>query len=380
MNLSLTEEQQLIVDSAVTFLATASAMPAVRATSESADGFDAALWQGIAELGWCGVNLPEAQGGLGLGLVELVLLQEQLGRHLACVPFFDSVALAVTCLRELSDASELAAHWLPQLACGATIGALALAAPGQTLPLATPFDGGWRVDGLWPQVGSGAQAGLLLLPAQTAAGEALLFAVEAGSPGLHVQALATIDATRRSAVLRAEGLVIKATACVAQGQSLTLALQRTRCLAAIALAAEQVGVAERALGLTLGYTAGRHQFDRSIAGFQAVKHRCALMAVRLEGARSAVYGAACIADTDADTATLLFNAAQALVEACEAAQFCTQEAIQLHGGVGFTWEYDPHLYFRRSQVSVHRLGAPAWWTEQVAAQLLDAELDCKEAA
>lgn len=377
MDLRLSDEQQLIVDSAAAFLAEHSAMPAVRAVCDGGAGLDRSLWEGLAALGWCGVHLPEAQGGLGLGLVELVLLQEQLGRHLACVPFFDSVALAATCLRELAEAS----HWPPLLASGAVIAGLALPAEGQVLPVATPAATGWRLDGRWPLVGSGAQATLLLLPARGPAGELLLFAVETetetaarqGPAGLRVQALSTLDATRGAAHVHADGLCLAAAACIARGPALLGALERTRCLAAIALAAEQVGVAEQCLQLTLAYTAGRIQFDRPVAAFQAVKHRCAEMAVKLEGARSAVYSAACMADTGLDAAALLFHAAQARVEATAAANFCAQEAIQLHGGVGYTWEYDPHLYLRRAQAASQRLGPVGQWLEAVAAQLLDGE-------
>jgi len=419
MDLSLSDEQQQITDSAATFLAEAAAMPAVRAASESAGGLDRALWRAMAELGWCGVHLPEAAGGLGLGLVELVLLQEQLGRRLACVPFFDSVALAATALRGLPG-SPLAQDWLARLAAGQAIGALALpdghggaagAAPasnppgqpigfsGSKVPVAQAEPGpeamdsiakmppgtppaaaaptavaskdGWTLQGDWPQVGSAAMADVLLLPAQAASGETLLLAVPADAPGLQVRALATLDATRRMAAVRADAVSLPAASCIGRGPALDALFTQVRQLGAIALAGEQVGVAQQCLDLTLAYAAQRSQFDRPIAGFQAVKHRCAQMLVALEGARSAVYGAACIADTAPDAATLLLYAAQARVAATEAAQFCAREAIQLHGGVGFTWEFDPHLYFRRAQASSQRLGAPPWWLEQVAAQLLD---------
>lgn len=346
-------------------------MPAVRAARESASGLDSELWRGIAELGWCGVHLPESAGGLGLGLVELVLLQEQLGRRLACVPFFDSVALAATVLRVLPD-SPLAQEWLELLASGEKRAALALTAGPATAGRARHSDSGWTLDGHWPQVGSAALADVLLLPAQTESGESLLFAVPADAPGLQVQPLTTLDATRRMATVQCAALALPADHCLGQGKPLDAALARTLQLGAIALAAEQVGVAQQCLDLTLDYAAQRVQFDRPIAGFQAIKHRCAQMLVVLESARSAVYGAACIADTAPDAATLLLHAAQARVAATEAAQFCAREAIQLHGGVGFTWEFDPHLYLRRAQASSQRLGAPSWWLEQVAAQLLDA--------
>ena len=379
MDLSLSEEQQQIVDSAVTFLQEACAMPAVRAASESAIGLDTGLWSGMAELGWCGVHLPEEAGGLGLGLVELALLQEQLGRRLGCVPFFDSVALASTALREL-PASALAQHWLEQLASGEKIAALALPAqPGSTAIAATAptpaharqTESGWTLDGAWPQVGSAAMADVLLLSAQSDSGECLLFVVPADSTGLQVQPLTTLDTTRRMAKVACAAVQLPADHCLAQGAPLDAVLARVQQLGAIALAAEQVGVAQQCLDLTLDYAAQRVQFDRAIAGFQAVKHRCGEMLVALEGARSAVYGAAGIADTAPDAATLLFHAAQARVAATEAAQFCAREALQLHGGVGFTWEYDPHLYLRRAQASSQRLGPLPWWLEQVAAQLID---------
>jgi len=371
MDLSLSDEQQQIVDSAAIFLAEASAMPAVRAASQRPDGLDPELWRAIGELGWCGVHLPEAVGGLGLGLVELALLQEQLGRCLACAPFFDSVVLAASALRELPD-SPVAQDCLQQLATGELIATLALpeCAASQATARLTGTD--WVLDGVWPYVGSAAMAQVLLLPAQSPAGESLLFALPANAPGLQVRALATLDATRRMATVQANAVALPESACIGRGDFLDSLLQRVTQLGAIALAAEQVGVAQQCLDLTLAYAAQRSQFDRPIASFQAVKHRCAQMLVLLEGARSAVYGAACMAHTGPDAAVLLFHAAQARVAATEAAQFCAREAIQLHGGVGFTWEYDPHLYLRRAQASSQRLGPVSWWLEQVAAQLLDA--------
>ena len=374
MDLSLSDEQQQIADSAAIFLADASAMPAVRAASQRADGLDPELWRGVGELGWCGVHLPEAAGGLGLGLVELALLQEQLGRRLACVPFFDSVALAASALRGLPD-SPVAQDYLQQLATGELIATLALPEGASCQAKARLAASGWVLDGDWPRVGSAALAQLLLLPAQSATGESLLFAVPANAPGLQLRALATLDATRRMAAVQAGAVALPEGACIGRGELLDSLLQHVRQLGAIALAAEQVGVAQQCLDLTLAYAAQRSQFDRPIAGFQAVKHRCAQMLVLLEGARSAVYGAACMADTAPDAAALLFHAAQARVAATEAAQFCAREAIQLHGGVGFTWEYDPHLYLRRAQASSQRLGPVSWWLEQVAAQLLDAPED-----
>lgn len=373
MDLNLDDEQRLIVDSAADFLGASSDIAAVRAAFDSADGFDRNLWRGVAELGWCGIGLPEEAGGLGLGWVELSLLQEQLGRHLSCVPYFDSVVLATSALEALSD-NATAQALLPELAAGEKVAALALGEPQQRPTAQAKRQGdGWQIDGRWPLVSSAHIADVLLLPALDEQGQSTLFLVNAGTTGLQIQLHPSIDGTRRVATVQAQAVQLPADACLAQGQALDQQLGRVRCLAAIALAAEQVGVAEQALNITLAYVNEREQFEKKIAGFQAIKHRCAQMLVAVETARSAVYGAACTADTDPDDATLLFHAAQARTEATEAALYCTREAIQLHGGVGFTWEYDPHLFFRRAQVASQTLGGLSWWREQVAIQLLDGQ-------
>ena len=373
MDLNLSEEQRLIVDSAAEFLASNSTSARVRQASEHAGHWDEPLWQALSELGWCGIHLPESVQGLGLGVVELSLLQEQLGMHLACVPYFDAVALAATALRELQS-QPLVAQTLSALATGQERIALALPDPDMTITArAHPSNAAWLLNGCWSHVGAAPVATQLLLPTLDVQGHARLFLVPADSAGLSIRPQQAVDATRLHGEVQALDCLVSEAQCIAAGQPLHDLLLRTRCVAAVALAAEQVGVAQKALDLTLAYTLERKQFEKSIASFQAVKHRCAQMLVVLETARSAVYGAACMADTQPDDATLLRFAAQARSEATEAALFCTREAIQLHGGVGFTWEYDPHLYFRRAQASSQRLGPLRWWLEQVAHQWLDSE-------
>lgn len=388
MDLSLSEEQRLIVETAEGFLADASSSAAMRAAAASEHGIDPLLWRGIQGLGWCGVHLPESHGGLGLGWRELMLLQEQMGRRLACVPFFDSVVLAGTALLQVTDGASAGApdhaarsRWLSGVADGSLTATVALAPLRADSAAAECATGcrvessaeGWRLMGDWPQIGSAALADLLLLPAHKADGELALFAVPRASAGLVVRPLHSIDTTRRCADVSAKDLRLLPEACIAAGPALLAALVRTRRLAAIALAAEQLGVAQQCLDLTLAYTLQRVQFDKPIASFQAVKHRCAQMMVAVVGARSAVYGAACVADdADASEDELMFHAALAHCEATEAALFCAREAIQLHGGVGFTWEYDPHLYFKRAQAASQRLGPLSAWREHVAAQFLDA--------
>jgi len=372
MDLNLNEEQRLIVDSAAEFLAAHSASERVRSASSQPGGWDESLWQGLAELGWCGIHSLEAQGGLGLGVVELALLQEQLGRRLACVPYFDGVALAATALAVLAGQPQADAA-LQLLATGDQRFALALPEV-DALPdaQATPQGEGWRLKGRWPQVGSAPVAQQLLLPALQADGQWALFLVPADAPGLTLTAQPAVDASRLHGLVTAEQVALTATQRIAHGPALQALLAHTRCVAAIALAAEQVGVAQQALDLSLAYTLERQQFEKPVASFQGVKHRMGQMLVAVETARSAVYGAACLADTQPSPDALLRAAAQAVSEATEAALYCTRESIQLHGGVGFTWEYDPHLYFRRAQASSQRLAPLRWWREQVARQLLDA--------
>jgi alkylation response protein AidB-like acyl-CoA dehydrogenase len=375
MDLALSEEEQLIVDSAVAFLDSSCPLSKVRSVSESGDGFDRSLWQEMAAMGWCGVHLQEEVGGMGLGLVALVLLQEQLGRHLACVPYLNSVCMSSSLLKQLLFTEQIK-NLLGQLAQGEQVLAVALSHPDVDGPLtarASASPTGWTLSGRWPSVGSAPLADALLLPAQTAAGEWLLFLVPADSLGLRVQALQALDATRRQANVSAELLQLPASACLSRGLAVPQALQRVRSLAAMALAAEQVGVAQACLDLTLAYTAQRMQFGKSIASFQAVKHRCAQMLVAVEQARSAVYGAAAMADTEPAPEVLLLYAAQARMESTHAALFCSREAIQLHGGMGFTWEVDLHLFLRRAQLASQDLGPVSWWCEQVARQLLDSD-------
>ena len=375
MDLSLNEEQKMIAESAVVFLQEKSTTAQVRKVSETEGGLDRALWQEVVEMGWCGVALPEAAGGMGLGLRELTLLQEQMGYHLACVPFFDAV-VALTPLWKALSQTEQGLPVVERLAQSGQICVLGMTVRGELPAAATVKVEGATGDqlvlnGQWSQVGSGAHADVFLLPATLPCGSLGLLEVSAKADGLNVQALQTIDATRSSANVTATNVKLTGAAVLIYGDALTKLWAQTRNVAAIGLAAEQVGVAERALDLAVEYTKERQQFGKAVGSFQGVKHRAAQMLVKVETARSAVYAAAFIADTAGETTDLTYFAAQARTDATEAALFSTRESIQLHGGVGFTWEFDPHLFFRRAQASSQRLGTVEQWREQIAARLLD---------
>ncbi|RXV67363.1 acyl-CoA dehydrogenase [Burkholderia stabilis] len=380
MDLALTDEQAMIRDAAADVLAERSASADVRRALEQSAGRDDALWAALAgELGWNALALPEAAGGLGLGAVEQTVLMEQLGRRVACVPYFSTACLAATALAGCD--TPLATGWLAKIAEGACSATLALPfdlpAGSRPLPVvAEETAGGYALSGAIEQVIDGARADLLLVPARIAnEGQSLaVFAIDvATATGLTVTPLETLDATRPIARVAFEETRVSRDALLA-GRDAAPVLERTAWFAALALAAEQLGGAQQCLDLTLDYTSQRVQFGRTIASFQAVKHRCAQMMVSIESARSAVLGSAHAWDAEAGAtpgAALRADIAAAKAAANDAYAFCAQEAIQLHGGVGFTWEYDPHLYFKRAQASGAQFGTTPQLLEWIARHAID---------
>jgi len=369
LDLRLSEEQRQIADSVEELLANASDSARMRRAAFEGGGFDGSLWQQVGELGACGVHLPEAHGGLGLGITELVLVAEAFGRRLACVPWFESVVLAGTTIRAIRDES-VAAQWLPVIASGEQVVTVDLGLL-EAAPLTVRREAsGWRLDGVLPAVPAAMAAQHLLLPAQGADGR-LLLAIALDASGISRRARANHDATRPVAEVTLRGVLVPESDCLARGEEAGRALESGRRIAAVVLASELVGVSQQCLDLTVAYLGQRVQFGKVLATFQALKHRCAHMMVAVELARSAVLGAARQLDGQPGDERTLRVVAMARCLADEAAQSCTQEAIQLHGGVGFTWEYDPQLYFKRAQASRSWLGTPTAWREELAAALLD---------
>lgn len=384
MEFAFNQEQLMIQDSAARFLAQVSDSAAVRAAMARPEGYDPAVWQRIgAELYWPALMIPERFGGLGLGFVELAILLEQSGRHLLCSPLLATTCLATPALL-LASNPAVQDQWLGAIASGASATLAFASAPGleadSVQVLAEPCDAGYRLSGSYLQVLDGAQAQLLIVAARAPGSVGddgiSLFALPADSLGVGRQSLPTLDQTRHLARIDLEDVVVgPATLLTEAGKGWPL-LRDVLLVAAIGLAAEQTGGAQQALDLTLAYTAERHQFGRAIASFQAIKHRCADLMLQLECARSAAWYAACVAqerlDPSGNTALageLLEAAATAQIHASEAFFNCAAESIQLHGGVGFTWEYDPHLYFKRARASEQLLGSPALHRERLAAQL-----------
>ena len=369
MDFALNDDQVMIRDAAESFLADVSDSAAVRKAMTSELGYDENVWTRIAsELGWCGIAVAEDHSGMGLGAVELVLVQEQIGRRLLCAPFFSTVCLAANLLTEVGTEAAQASY-LPRLAEGSLRASLPLPshadgwAAAATTVRATHESGHWRLQGVAERLPDAADADLLLVFAQTAEGLAL-FEVPANANGFQVQTVESWDATRRfSRVLLDLQLPPDARLDDTDRHD---GYARSLALARLYIAAEQLGAAQQCLDLTVAYTATRKQFGRVVGSFQAVKHRCAEMMVKIEALRSAVYGAAAQAASNAPVDVLAAECMMARALAGDALFFCAGEAIQLHGGVGFTWEYDPQLYFKRAQASSHWLGDSDALREKIA--------------
>ncbi|KOX65133.1 acyl-CoA dehydrogenase [Pseudomonas psychrophila] len=385
MELALTDEQRMIQASAERFLTQVASSSAVRTAMSSERGYDTQTWRQIAkELYWPALAIPEAYGGLGLGFVEVCLLQEQLGRCLLPTPFFATCCLATPALL-LSSNESLKERWLPLIAAGEISASVAYTSAPRwddsgVQVYAQSHEGGYRLNGEYRYVIDGADCDLLIIAARTpgSIGEAgiRLFALPADTPGLLRQPQATLDQTRRLATITLNNVAVNDEHLLSEpGQGWPM-LRDVLHIACIGLAGEQTGGAQQSLDITLKYIGEREQFGRRIASFQAIKHRCADLMLAIECSRSASYYAACIADQclniDGDPSTrqqLGEAAATAKIFGSEGFFQCAAESIQLHGGVGFTWEYDPHLYFKRARASEQMLGTPAFHREQLAKQI-----------
>ncbi|QDX81795.1 hypothetical protein B9N43_11360 [Denitratisoma sp. DHT3] len=376
MDFVLNDDQEIIRASAQSFLNDHSDSPKVRAAMATPDGIDTALWrQAATELGWCATDVPEDLGGLGLSLVEVALLMEQMGQRLACLPFFASAVLAAGALREAGDADRCA-ELLGQLAAGEVTAAAAFSAddigwrPGAAAATAKQAGAGWQLDGAARCVLHGSAADLFVVAARDEAGALRLFRVAPNDAGVTVSRRKTVDETRPYAQLTLKGAALAEERCLSGAADATVGMMKATAQAMVALAAEQVGAAQSCLDITVAYVSERKQFGRVIGSFQAVKHRCAEMMVKIEAARSLALGAACrlavagpVGDEDfAEAEAAKFYATDALF-------FCAQEAIQLHGGVGFTWEYDPQLYFKRAQATAAWFGSSSALREDIASRV-----------
>jgi alkylation response protein AidB-like acyl-CoA dehydrogenase len=366
VNLAFSEEQEELRSIVRQFLDAKSPESAVRESMATDQGYDAAVWTQMAEqLGLQSLTIPEELGGQGFGFMELVIVLEEMGAALLCAPFFSTVALAVNTLLVVGDDAANQAI-LPGIASGETIATLALSEPSgrwdEAGVAATAIDDGgvWRITGTKSYVIDGHIADVVLVVARTADGVSL-FRVDGTAGGLTRTLLPTLDQTRKQAELVLDG--VEAVLVGEQGGAwpvLSSALDR----AAVALAAEQVGGAQRCLDTSVQYAKDRVQFGRPIGSFQAIKHRCADMLLQVEAARSAAYyAAACAADDSPDLPAV---ASVAKAACSQAFSDVAGENIQIHGGIGFTWEHPAHLYFKRASAMSVQLGDVGYHRELVA--------------
>lgn len=364
MQFAFTEEQHQYRDIVARFCREQSPSTRVRAQMASEAGFDRELWKQLCgDLGMSGVHVPEALGGHGYGAVELGIASEEMGRVNFCGPYFSSCVLASYALLNGATPRQQA-EWLPQLCSGAVIASLALAEtggswhPGTVTATAVERDGHWRIDGIKSYVLDGHVADLFIVAARRPGSQGLeglsLFAVPATARGLSAHPLKTIDTTRRLSRVEFNGVQAS---LLGEAETAAAGLLRTPDQATIALASEMVGGAQALLDSTVAYAKLRVQFGRVIGSFQAIKHRLADLLLELEFARSAAYRACELAAED--PLPLREAAAMAKALASDAFMLAAREAVQLHGGIGFTWEHDTHLYFKRAQGSSVLLGSAA---------------------
>jgi alkylation response protein AidB-like acyl-CoA dehydrogenase len=370
MNLEISTEQHELREAVRRFLAERAPLARVRALMETADGTDPDVWrQAGTQLGLPGIAVPEEYGGAGFSFAEQAIVLEELGAALFTGPYLASAVLAATALLA-GDDTEAKKDLLPGIATGETVATLAFTEDDgswdpASIRLAAIEDRGWHLDGHKSFVLDGHAADLILAVAATGTdGKLSLFAVDHTADGLTRRALPTLDQTRKLARLEFSRTPAR---LVGEPGAARAVLDRTLDVAAIALAAEQLGGAQRALDMAVAYAKIRQQFGRPIGSFQAIKHRCADLLLEVESLRSAVgYAAAAVAAGSTEVPVL---ASLLKAYASEVYSHVAGENIQIHGGIGFTWEHDAHLYLKRAKASELFLGDAGYHRERLATRI-----------
>ncbi|MCZ7531709.1 MAG: acyl-CoA/acyl-ACP dehydrogenase [Acidimicrobiia bacterium] len=374
MNFAFSEEQEELRRTVRQFLEAKSPSPEVRRLMETTEGYDEAVWKQMGqELGLQGLHIPEEYGGQGFSFVELGIVLEEMGRVLLCAPYYSTVVLAANAILNAgTDAQKQAL--LPAIAAGESIAALAFTEPngkwdasGITME-ATASGDGYTLSGTKMFVIDGHTADQIVVVARlagTSGEEGISFFTVAGdAAGLTRTALSTMDMTRKQAKL--EFADVKAEQLGEPGKGWN-ALSKTLDQAAVGLANEMVGGAQLVLDMSVEYAKVRVQFGRPIGSFQAIKHKCADMLLEVESSKSAAYYSAWAAAEESDELPVVASLAKAY---CSDAYFhCAAENIQIHGGIGFTWEHDAHLYFKRAKTSEILLGDATYHRELLAQRI-----------
>ena len=374
MHIKLSEDQIEIANQARRFCANESPMDYVRAMFEDPRGFKDGVWAKMAEMGWMGMRIPEAHGGLGLGMLELIMVLEEMGRAVAPGPFFSTVLLAADAIVE-AGSEQQKKRYLPDIATGVLKGTLALHEPDSGTDLdfirmpARRDGDGYVLDGTKLFVPDAHVADVLVCAARTEAGEdpdwgITLFVVDAGAQGIGRTLLPTMDGTRKLCAVEFNGVRVKPEGILGgihRGREFLLrVLQRAQ----VGLCAECVGGAEQSMEIAAEYAKVRIQFDQPIGAFQAIKHRCAQMFVEVESARSVLYWAAWAQD-HADPKEAALSASVAKAYCSEVYRNASASAVQVLGGTGFSWEHDIHLHLKRAKANEVALGDPVYQRERI---------------
>ncbi|MCP5040027.1 MAG: acyl-CoA/acyl-ACP dehydrogenase [bacterium] len=366
MNFDFSDDQKLLQQTARDFLEQQESLVLCREVLESDQLYARDLWKSAGELGWLGAVIPEEYGGAGFGYLELAVLAEEVGRGLAPIPFSSSVYLATEALL-LAGSPEQKKRYLPRLAAGEIIGTAAFTEqPGQNpSQLAETRFADGRLDGVKLPVPDGAAADFAVLTASTAEGLSLVIA-ELDAEAVEKKPLSCFDESRPQVQLRFEHAAAEPLGPAGMGGEL---MERLLDRAAVLTAFEQLGAASRAFELTREFALERYAFGRPVASFQAIKHRLADLWCQVELARSNCYYGAWALSNDAPE--LGVAACIARIAASRALTLASEEMIQIHGGVGYTWEYDCHLFYRRAKLLSLALGNPSSWKQQLIDRLQD---------
>jgi alkylation response protein AidB-like acyl-CoA dehydrogenase len=362
----LTDEQQAIKSTANGFLKARFKSERIREIAASESGFDEAGWKEMADLGWAGLALPEEWGGQGLGAVELAVLFEEMGYALAPSPLLSNTIAGLALAAGGSD--EQKERWLRPLAAGELLGSPALIdadGPGEPMKfkMTAESDGdGVALSGEKALVTDAGSADFFLV--STADGRRHV--VESGAAGVTIRREESIDPTRRLSSVSFDGVKVATDASLPGSAEDYYPVFLRAC---VAIAAESTGLAQRALEMSVEYAKDRQQFGRPIGAYQAVSHRCAQMLLETENSRSAVFGAAWAADAEPESLPLAASMAKAY--ASDAGWRVPDAAIQVHGGIGFTWEHDLHFFLKRGRANAAMAGDSRWHREQIADAVLD---------
>ena len=375
MDIGFSAEQEMLRDTARKFLDAACTTKFVRERMATPEATTPEFWSQIAEQGWLGINFAEEDGGAGLGLVDLVVLMEEMGRAVMPGPYFATALLGGAAIREAGSPAQRAVY-LPQIADGRLRATLAAIEPNARwdasgiMMNAQPMRGGFSLSGAKLFVPDAHLADILVVAARTRDGSTLedgisLFLVPKDAAGLSIAPMPSIDETRKLCEMRFDNVAVPQTALLGELHQGWPALARVYDAASVALAAEMCGGAQRILEITVEYAKLREAFGKPIGSYQGVKHKCADMLVEVENAKSLTYYAAWAIDEKAPDAAMAVSMAKAY--ASDASRKVSNAGIQLHGGIGMTWEHDLHLYMKRAKASEVAFGDATWHRERVAA-------------